>query len=258
MKHHFIIPYFGNKREEVEVVYKILLDNKALNKNIKIILEPYCGTSALSFYISTIHPKKYKYILNDNCQELIELYKIMQDNDKLKEFINTINNMCFNDGIFINKEVYVEIIKQKNVYSYFIKHKFYVLRVGLYPISKRPKILDIDKILKTPILHFLQTEDITFANKDALEVLLENNNKNCLSLIDPPYLSTANDCYEAATTNIYEWIFNNKILINSCFILENTWIIKLLFKYNKIIEYDKTYRNNTKKKVKHAVVFTTK
>ena len=247
MKNHFIIPYAGNKREEVEEVYKILLDNKALNEDIKIILEPYCGTSALSYYISTLNPKKYKYILNDNCQELIEIYQIMQDNDKLKEFIDKINNMCFIDDVFICKEKYTKILNEKTVYSYFIKNKYYNIRPGIYQINNSTKRLEFDKVLKIPILHFLQTEDITFTSKNALEILLENNNKNCLSLLDPPYLSASNDMYENSFTNIYEWVFyNKKILINSCFILENIWIIKLLFTSCKIIEYNKTYRGKKK------------
>ena len=60
MKNHFIIAYPGNKRQEVEIIYKNLDFN-----NITTIIEPFCGSCALSYYISTIHPKKYKYILND-------------------------------------------------------------------------------------------------------------------------------------------------------------------------------------------------
>lgn len=127
---------------------------------------------------------------------------------------------------------------------------------SLYPLNKCIKKIDIEKIFKIPIIHFLQTEDIKFSSKDALEVLLENNNKNSLCLLDPPYLSVTNTCYEKTTFNIYEWIFNNnKLLINSCFILENIWFVKLLFKSYKSIEYDKKYRNRTHKTVKHAVIF---
>ena len=46
MRNHFIIPYIGNKREEVETIYnniKNYIDDK------KIIIEPFCGTSAVSY-----------------------------------------------------------------------------------------------------------------------------------------------------------------------------------------------------------------
>ena len=48
MKNHFFIPYSGNKREEVDKIYDLMKDNI---KNDTIIIEPFCGTSALSFYI---------------------------------------------------------------------------------------------------------------------------------------------------------------------------------------------------------------
>lgn len=255
MKNHFIIPYFGNKRDEVENIYKILVDEKCLDENIKIICEPYCGSSAMSVYISLLHPKQYKYILNDNCQELIELYYIMKDTDKLKDFIATINEMVFKNGNWITKPEYDIIIKNQNIYSYFIKNKFYKIIPGMYPPATRAKPLDINNILKLPIIYFLQTEDVELNNKDAIEVLLKNNNNSeCLSLIDPPYLSARNDYYDNHTTNIYEYQFYNPtILKKACFILENIWIIKLLFNNNKRIEYDKKYKN-TGRKSKHAII----
>ena len=69
MKNHFIIPYFGNKRMEVENLYNVIKDKL---DEVDIIIEPFCGSSAMSYYISTQHPKKIKYILNDNNKKLIE------------------------------------------------------------------------------------------------------------------------------------------------------------------------------------------
>ena len=81
MKNHFFHSYFGNKREEVETIYNnINLDN------IDTIIEPFCGSCALSFYISTLHPNKYKYVLNDNDKNLTELLKITQDKIKFDKF----------------------------------------------------------------------------------------------------------------------------------------------------------------------------
>ena len=54
--------------------------------NIDTIIEPCCGTSALSYYISLQHPKKFKYILNDLNKQLIELYTIMKDKAKCKKY----------------------------------------------------------------------------------------------------------------------------------------------------------------------------
>ena len=57
MKNHFYFPYVGNKREEVEYI----LNNLNLD-NITTIIEPFCGSCALSYYISTKYPNKFKYI----------------------------------------------------------------------------------------------------------------------------------------------------------------------------------------------------
>jgi site-specific DNA-adenine methylase len=43
-----------------------------------------CGTSAMSYYIHTLHPLEFKYVLNDNNQHLIELYNILKDESQWK------------------------------------------------------------------------------------------------------------------------------------------------------------------------------
>ena len=75
MKNHFFIPYAGNKREEVEPIYK---EVENYLEKIDTIIEPYCGTSAISYFISLKFPKKYKYILNDNNKFLIEIYNMIK------------------------------------------------------------------------------------------------------------------------------------------------------------------------------------
>jgi len=58
MKNHFFIAYSGNKREEVNTIHDYI--KPKLTPSITTIIEPFCGTSALSYYISTLYPKKYK------------------------------------------------------------------------------------------------------------------------------------------------------------------------------------------------------
>ncbi len=65
-KNHLFYQYSGNKRTEVERIV-----NFTDLTNIDIIIEPFCGSYALSFYISTLHPNRFKYILNDNDTHLI-------------------------------------------------------------------------------------------------------------------------------------------------------------------------------------------
>ena len=113
MKNHFYIYYPWNKREELKNVYKFLDFD-----DITTIVEPFCGTCAMSFYISTKHPKKYKYIINDNNEYLKEMFDIIRDDERTKEFQEEFNKIVptFKD----NKEEYKKIINQKTLMSWFI------------------------------------------------------------------------------------------------------------------------------------------
>jgi site-specific DNA-adenine methylase len=68
MKNHFFFSYSGNKRDEVETIHDALKNNL---KNITTIIEPFCGSSAFSFYIASLYPGRVNYILNDNNKYLI-------------------------------------------------------------------------------------------------------------------------------------------------------------------------------------------
>jgi len=133
MKNHFLISYAGNKRNECENIFnycKFLLNNN----EIDTIIEPFCGSQAFSYYISTLYPKKFKYILNDNDIFLKELYEIFKDDKKIELFIKNIKEKYLTG---MNKEKYNNIIKENNIYSYFISHKIYSIRAGLYPNDKK-------------------------------------------------------------------------------------------------------------------------
>lgn len=256
MKNHFITPYTGNKREEVEIIYENI---KGYIEDKKIIIEPFCGSSAISYYISLQQPNKYKYILNDLDKNLIELYKIMKDEFKLKKFVDEINKRCWEDDKFIDKETYLNLINKDDVYAWFIKFKFYNMRPGLYPLSPRnPKKLNIDEINNKPIINFLRTEDIEFKNMEAIDIYEEyKDNKDVFFIMDPPYLMACNSFYDndkSKKLNIYEYfIYNHANNKNICFVLEKNWVVKLLFVKYKSISYDKKYNGYCKKKSKHII-----
>ena len=255
MKNHFIYSYIGNKREEVEKIYNGIIENNILKDEINIICEPYCGSSAMSVYIAMMHPKKYKYILNDNDSNLIELYKILQDDDKLNEFIFIVNSLCFIEGKFINKEEYLKLKTSKTIYTYFIMHKYYNICQGIYPHTRKSIPLDINDIKKKGIYKFLHTEEIQFYNNDSMDIINNNNNTNTLILLDPPYISTCNESYTNAKLNIYQWYYYNKdFFLNACFILEKMWVVDLLFNDCLKIEYEKKYNGVNKKVSKHLII----
>ena len=80
--------------------------------------------------------------------------------------------------------------------------------------------------------------------------------KECLILIDPPYINFCNAFYSSAKINIYEYIHDNNATLypsKIVFILENIWIIKLLFKtWSELSIYNKTYQIG-KKKTTHVI-----
>ena len=252
MKNHFLMPYAGNKRNECEDLY-----NEIKNKLdvITTIMEPFCGSSAFSYYISTKHPNKYEYILNDNNKFLIQLYSIAKDEKKLIKLVQILNSKLQD----IDKDKYKIIINEDNIIGWIIKNKIYNLKPGLFPndTTTRPLLKSFDYMLTCPVINFLRNEKIKFYNVDAITLIEKyKNNKKCLIFLDPPYLISCNDMYKDAKVNVYEYLFNNKIENMKAFVLlclESNWIIKLLF--NGLIkkEYDKQYQM-TKKKTTHIII----
>lgn len=257
MKNHFIFGYFGNKRMEVKEIYS-QLDLT----DVKYIIEPFCGSSAMSYYISTLHPGKYKYVLNDNDKHLMSLYKIMKDEEKYKTFINDANELIqkIKDEPTHEKQKikYNEIVKQDNIISYFIKCKIYNIRPGVFPSANRKINL---YLTQSPILNFLRTEQIEFYNMDAIEIINKYDKiKNSLFLIDPPYMFTCNAFYYGDSSlknfNIYEYISDGNIKSKFYLIVEYIWLIRYVYtkdRFNLHI-YDKIYNGAKKKKTQHVIV----
>lgn len=256
MKNHFITFYTGNKREEVEDIYKGLD-----LKNIDTICEPFCGTSAVSFYISKKHPKKYTYILNDIDDKLIRLYESMRDPIKW-QFLRCMFELQIN--AINDKKYYNKIVNQKGVISYLIAHKYYHYRAYVYPSGENcPNSRKKKPLLKSnyPIIDFMRTENVILHNKDAIEILKEYNKKNIIHILDPPYLFTCNSFYNDANLvkddfNIYEHLYKNskKYKTNIYIILEKIWFIEGLYKDKIIYEYKKNYNGFRKKKSIHCII----
>ena len=262
MKNHFIISYFGNKRNEVETLYNLIKDD-LINKTT--IIEPFCGSSALSYYLSTQHPKKYNYVLNDNSTYLIEVYKILQDEEKTEDFIKKLNDM--HTAIFKEKTPeerktkYLSCINENNVISWVYSCRIYSIRPGLYPIRDEKKFINynFNNILKAPIINFLRTENIKFTNDCGTNCLNSyKDDENNLIFLDPPYLQLCNDFYQDKSLNIYEYLYNNNNITNMkakiILILEDTWLTKLLFKNYKIIQTNNKTYQTSKKKTLHLTI----
>ena len=249
-KNHFFMAYYGNKRTECEKLYDEVKDKI---DNIEYIVEPFCGTSAFSFYLSLKHPHKFKYILNDNNKYLIDMYKLITDEEKLNKLIIILNNFSKD----LTRETYNNIVKKDELPNWFYKNLVYAIRPGLFPLSSSYK-KDFEYLKSCPIVNFLKNENIEFHNINGIDILnkYKDNNK-ALIFLDPPYLMACNDFYSDSKVNIYEYLYFNKIsdmtaLLLIC--LENVWIIKLLFINNIKNEYAKKYMGQNKRKTSHLII----
>lgn len=252
-KNHFIMAYAGNKRKECNQIYERIKDNI---DDIKTIIEPFCGTSSFSFYMSLKFPKRFKYILNDINKDLIELYEIMMDEEKLNILIDRLNNLPQP----MTKEMYLGIIKD-GAFGWIVKNLIYSIRPGLYPSERNIKT-NFDNLRNCPMINFLKTEDVIITNANGVDLLMvEQDNPDSLIFIDPPYLASCNSYYDLnkntrLESTIYEYLADHNIKNMSSYIilvLESNWIIKLLFKDLVKGEYDKKYEGS-KKNTSHLII----
>lgn len=248
MKNHFYISYAGNKRTECEKLYNLIKDK--INENT-VIVEPFCGSCALSYYIWLLHPN-IKFKLNDMNLFLFEMYKLLKNDTKITKL-----EKYYNEKIKkITKVEYNLLVKNKDVQNQFLKKKFYSIREGLYPTAK--KFTEI-KIKNYPIYKFFNEANITYTNIDGLKIIQDNkDDENNIIFLDPPYINTCNKFYdyENTTENVYEYLFKNNINNYKCLLLgifENNWIIQLLFPNNIINSYNKLYQTS-KKKTEHLTI----
>jgi 16S rRNA G966 N2-methylase RsmD len=164
-----------------------------------------------------------------------------------------------------NKDDYLKIISksyENQFISWFISNKIYSMRPGLYNLNYKYNDEKKLKFKDYEIFKFLIDEDVEILNTDGIDLIKKyfESEKN-LIFIDPPYLDSCNDFYsDKRNTNIYEYICNNNLIKKKSFILlvlEETWVIKLLFKNYFSVRYSKIYQYS-KKKTFHMLIANNK
>jgi site-specific DNA-adenine methylase len=253
MKNHFIFCYLGNKRNESQHFLKhVNLDN------VSNIIEPFCGSSAISFAIWLEHKDKFNYYLNDSDKKLIEVYNVLKNEtiEYIEEKINIIANSIH------NKEEWLQALKQDHdIYNYIFFKKYSALgRYGFYPIDfdKRVKTFKITKETQQ-FIEFLKQPYVYITNNDWF-VVFDNfkNDEKALFMIDPPYVMACNDFYTDKKLNMYQYFYDNKIesfKSKIYLVLEDHWILRLLFMNNNILsKYEKKYEIS-KKQTNHIIIY---
>jgi site-specific DNA-adenine methylase len=253
MKNHFIYSYLGNKRNETE----IFLNNIKLD-NIKNIIEPFCGSSAMSFAIWLEHEDKFDYYLNDSDKRLIDVYDLMK-NETIEEIEKNVNEFSKN---IKNKDDWLYELKNndRTIYSYIFFKKFSGLgRYGFYPNDKK-NVYNF-KITKETIqfIEFIKQPYVHITHGDWFEVFSQfKDDEHSIFMIDPPYIMACNDFYTDRKLNMYQYFYDHKIERNKAhiyLILEDHWILRMLFANNNILlKYAKTYQI-TKKATNHIIIY---
>ena len=248
MKNHFFFSYVGNKRDEVETIYDTI---KGKLSRITTIVEPFCGSSAFSFYLSTLYPGRFQFILNDNDQYLIELYQVAKSPQKFNKLVKRLDLLLKN----INKAKYDKLKKSGSFEGFIIMNYIYKINRGLFPSTG--KIKTIENFMNAPIINFLRTENVILSHGDGIDCYKKYKDASSnLIFLDPPYLITNNTFYTNPELNIYEYLTKNNIVKEKAFIvlvLELSWIIQLLFKNNIKRTYAKKYQTSKNDTV-HAII----
>ena len=114
------------------------------------------GTSAMSYYISTKHPKKFTYILNDNNKHLIKLYEILKDDELVKAYETVLMDISKN----LTKEQY-DSYNNNTFIGWLLHNKLFQFRPGYYNEyrCKNKKVK-----LRCDIMKFLKEENVIFSH----------------------------------------------------------------------------------------------
>lgn len=251
---HFFFRYAGNKRQEAKNFI-----NKCSLDCIENVYELFCGSSSISFNLWLIYGDKYNYYLNDNSKMIIDIYNTFKNEPlqeiekKIKDIKNSINN----------KEDWVSIFKNNNnndVYLniFFLKYSKFG-KLGFYDNDLRylKKDFSLNK-LQLQFLDFIKSPNVHISCDDWFNLFDKNKDNNkALFIFDPPYMDSCNDFYLEKNINIYEYFYKNKMenfRTNIYFILEDTWIVRMLFENNEFIDtYGKKYQVSGKKTT-HVII----
>lgn len=254
----FYFSYPGNKRNEYkEIKDKINFDN------ITNIIEPFCGSAAISFSIWLEYGDKFSYYLNDKYKFLTDYYDMI----KITESDDIYNNVNYVKQSISTKEQFLELHKSRgnNLFVDITIRKMSGLRPGFLRIT----YLNTDTKFKyfTPIqlkfLEFIKCPYVYISNNDWFDIFdIYKNDKQSLFIFDPPYLDTDNTYYYKPTYDVYQYFKNNNINSfdsNIFFILEDIPKIRELFSSNNIYEpYNKKYvcisLSKNKQSTKHIII----
>jgi len=252
---HLKFNYSGNKRNE----YKNIEDKFNFD-GIENIIEPFCGSAAISFNIWLKHKDKFHYYINDKDKDLIDIYQMFKTTepdiiyDKIKDIGSRITN----------RELFIELHKNENksVFECLFRRMMSGVSLGWYRGDKYNTGKNFSP-LQLLFLEFLRCDYLHITNNDWFDIFdIYKNDEKTIFIFDPPYLNRDNRPYVKPTLRVYDYFKTNNInTFNShiFFMLEDIPIVRELFIHNKIYEpYHKKYviksKDPTRTNTKHIII----
>jgi len=186
------VKWAGGKRQIINELRKYVPDDYGC------YYEPFIGGGALFFYLA---PKKA--VINDSNSELMNIYKVMCDDEKYSKMCNLLNNYEVKNS----EEFYYEIRNKDRVREKYNKLSDYAKAArtiylnkacfnGLYrvnskgefnvPYNKKTNVNTYDRENLLVVHMYLTMNDITILNTD-FEECLKDVKSGDFVYFDPPY-----------------------------------------------------------------------
>jgi site-specific DNA-adenine methylase len=242
---HFIISYHGNKKDDYHKF------KKNINyEGINTIIEPFCGTSAISFNIWKEYGDKFTYHLNDLDGDLYNIYKLLKE-ENIDDIFDKINDV---KKKITSKEDFNILFKNSNktIYEIIYMHKASSYRFGFYHKRVLQKKLYKATSEQRLFLEFLKCDYVHITNLDYKPLYDHNkNDPTNLIILDPPYLESCNLGYAHKSTDCYHYLSEDIKNSQARVLLpleQNNMVLNLFKEYYILVEWLKTYQM-TKKQI---------
>jgi DNA adenine methylase len=195
-----LFPYYGGK----SFLLKHIL-NLIPYENITCYIEPYFGAGNVFF-----NKKPHKVeIINDIDLYIYNLLKTLQDETLSQKFLHKIQYTTYHEQIFYDANNLLQTPLNKNsipnleyAYAFYIqinmcfrstiKHQFEYSPIRNDAKEFYSRTLKLNQIIQ-------RLKNAIILNKDALEIIQQNNYPDTLFFIDPPYLKSTRESFNIYT-----------------------------------------------------------
>jgi site-specific DNA-adenine methylase len=174
----------GNKKNELKLLIPIIQPQITTST---IFVEPFCGSSIVSFNVFKKINKNIDFHINDLDELRIKFLKNMTIQEE-REKLYKLEKEILEKG----PDFYYSIVRGKDddFLKYIISRRIHAYRHGLFPTTKKIILHEISNNWK----EFLNKSIIT--NEDYLNIIEKyKDNENAFLYLDPPYLDSYNASY---------------------------------------------------------------